>query len=234
MARGSRVTRFQFQSASGTAPARVSRWWAIVPLLSGGLLSFVPFLRIAAARRRGSDWIVVAGYLLATFLCISLTGTSHHGTQDGSPFGPLIFLLITGAAVHTLVVTRTLSAPPASYPLPASYPAPAFDPVTAARARIARREEVRQLVGSDPVLARELQVGRPDLTRQVDDGGLIDVNAVPEQVLIQHLQLTAAEAEAVLAARTHLGKLTSPEELSAYAQLPPDKVEAVRDLLWFG
>lgn len=233
MARRSRVTPFQLQSASGPAPApaRVSRWWAIVPFASGGFLSFLPFLRIAVARRLRRDWIAFGCYLTAT---LALAGASAGKDSNSGPVGVLIFALIVCATVHTIIETRTLSAPPASYALPASYPVPAFDPVTAARARIARREEVRLLVAKDPVLARELQVGRPDLARQFDDGGLIDVNAVPAPVLAQHLRLTAQEVDAVVAARTHLGRFTSPEELSVYAQLSPDKVDAVRDLLWFG
>ena len=35
------------------------------------------------------------------------------------------------------------------------------------------------------MLARELRIGRPDLPRQYDDGGLVDVNNVPVGVLAE-------------------------------------------------
>jgi DNA uptake protein ComE-like DNA-binding protein len=47
-------------------------------------------------------------------------------------------------------------------------------------------------------------------------------------------QLTPAESAAVIAARDQLGRFSSPEELSVYAQLPPDRVEALRDWMMFG
>ncbi len=67
-----------------------------------------------------------------------------------------------------------------------------------------------------------------------DDGGLVDVNQVPGGVLTSYLGLTPAESAAVIAARDQLGRFTSPEELSVYAQLPPGRVEALRDWMMFG
>jgi hypothetical protein len=32
--------------------------WALVPLLTLGMLAFVPFVRLALARRRPVDWVV--------------------------------------------------------------------------------------------------------------------------------------------------------------------------------
>lgn len=43
-----------------------------------------------------------------------------------------------------------------------------------------------------------------------------------------------AEAAAADEARGKLGKLTGPEELSAYAQLDPSRVDEIRDLLLSG
>jgi hypothetical protein len=37
--------------------------WALVPVLSIGLLAFVPFLWLALVRRRARDWAVFAAYL---------------------------------------------------------------------------------------------------------------------------------------------------------------------------
>jgi len=55
--------------------------------------------------------------------------------------------------------------------------------LAAAQERLARRAQARALLASDPALAGELVIGRPDRHRQYDDGGLVDVNNVPTAVL---------------------------------------------------
>jgi len=47
--------------------------------------------------------------------------------------------------------------------------------LTTARTRMRRREQARELAASNPVLARELGVGRPDVPHDYDDGGTLDV-----------------------------------------------------------
>ena len=39
------------------------------------------------------------------------------------------------------------------------------------------------------MLAQELKIGRPDLPRDYDDGGLVDVNHVPAAILAARLGL---------------------------------------------
>ena len=83
------------------------------------------------------------------------------------------------------------------------------------------------------VLARELGIGRADVPHEYDDGGLVDVNHVPADVLASCLGLTPQESAAIVAARDQLGGFTSPAELSAYAQLPPGRVDGLRDWMLF-
>jgi hypothetical protein len=66
-----------------------------------------------------------------------------------------------------------------------------------------------------------MRIGRPDLPHDYDDGGLVDVNQVPGDVLVSCLGLTPAETAAVVAARDHLGQFSGPEELTAYTELSP-------------
>jgi hypothetical protein len=97
----------------------------------------------------------------------------------------------------------------------------------------ARREQVRALVASDPALATELRVGRPDLQRTFDDGGLVDVNAVPATVIARLPGFTRRFAQEMEKVREHLGHLSSAEELVVYGSVPLDVLERVRDLLLF-
>jgi DNA uptake protein ComE-like DNA-binding protein len=105
--------------------------------------------------------------------------------------------------------------------------------VAQAQSRIERRKDARHLVKSNPDLARDLRIGRPDLPREYDDGGLVDVNHVPGAVLAGQLGLSPAEVTDVLAARDKLGKFTSADELCAYTALAPDRVDELRELMLF-
>ena len=72
-------------------------------------------------------------------------------------------------------------------------------------------------------------IGRPDLTRQYYDGGLVDVNHVPEAVLVSHLGLTPDQARTVVEARDHLAGFASAAELCSLANVPPQTLDAIRD-----
>ncbi len=95
------------------------------------------------------------------------------------------------------------------------------------------RQQAMAIVAGDPALARELRIGRPDLPRQFDDGGLIDVNHVPEGVLVDRLGLSPAEAARVVDARERLGGFCSAAELCAFAEVPDASIDVVRERLVF-
>ena len=82
-------------------------------------------------------------------------------------------------------------------------------------------------------MARELGIGRPDLQCNFDDGGLVDVNSVPTEVLMQLRGMTAELAERVVQVREIRGPYTFAEELSLFAELPPDLADLLADYLLF-
>jgi hypothetical protein len=87
---------------------------------------------------------------------------------------------------------------------------------------------------TDPALCLELSIGRPDLERSYDDGGLIDINHVPRWALTGSLGLTPEEADRVLEARAQVGRFTSIAEVTTFAPFPPDRLDPVQDLIIFG
>jgi len=198
------------------------------------MLSFVPFLRLAIARRRPRDWAIFAAYFAVIPVLLVISPSGGHKGGASTLVGGALILLIGVATVHALVAFRPGPDPLAADSLP-SLPSPSNQHALAtARERMHRRDEARKLARANPDLARELRIGRPDLPREYDDGGLVDVNHAPIESIAAALGLTASESTAVAAARTQIGKFSSPEELSVYAQLPPDRLDAVRDLIWFG
>ena len=198
-----------------------------MPIWSLSLLAFAPFLRIAFARRRAWDWVALAGHLAAVIVEVVLVSIAGPDDAVSVAAGGLVILVMGVAGVHAFVAFRPK--PEVAGGLPPSELA-----LATARARMHRRRQARELAKDNPVLARELGIGRPDVPHDYDDGGLVDVNQVPGDVLASCLGLTPAESAAVVAARDQLGRFSSPEELSVYAQLPPDRVAALRDWMLFG
>jgi hypothetical protein len=203
--------------------------WAAVPVISIGFLSFVPSLALAIIQRRGRDWAVFAAFLAATIGMIVAVGATSSSSNAG--VGGFVIALAGCAAVHAVIAFRPARsvAPLAVSPRQRNKAA-----IALAQDRLARRKDARHLLATQPDLARDLKIGRPDLPRDYDDGGLVDVNHVPPAALSAALGLTPAEVSDVLAARDKLGRLGSADELCAYTSLSPDRVDELRDLMIFG
>lgn len=234
---GPHVTPVQRSAGAGSGRSRVRQiLLSLVPIVSAGFLSFVPFLYIALTRRRRQDWLVCAGYTAAVIAAVILTGA-------GPPDGPaaamgtgLILLLMGGAATHSFVALRpggalaqAAMARRAGSVQPGQHAA-----LHAAKDGVRQRARAHKLAGGNPALARNLKIGRPDLERSYDDGGLVDVNHVGAEVLVRYLDLSLAEAEAIIAERDQLGRFGSCAEVSIYANLRPNRLDSVSDLMIFG
>jgi hypothetical protein len=197
--------------------------WALIPVLSFGLLAFLPFAHGAVKLHNRRMWLVTAAYGVATILVLGPLGAvSNTGDLGAFLFTGAWFGLILFATVHAFLVRHLVFSPTTLQPA-----------MVAALADRRLREQARAIVAGDPALARELRIGRPDLPRQFDDGGLIDVNHVPTHILIDRLGLSNAEATRVVEARDRLGGFNSPTELCAYADVPDATVDVLRDRLLF-
>lgn len=208
--------------------------WTSIPIWSIGFLSFVPFLGFAVINRRRRDWVVFGVYLAATIAMIVSLAAVDSSSAAGAVVGGFIIALAGCAAVHTGVLFRPGREQAAVAAAgPAGLAQRNREAVAQAKSRFERRKEARHLVAANPALAHELKIGRPDLPRDYDDGGLADVNHVPGDVLSAQLGLAPAEVTDVLAARERLGRFSSADELCAYTQLSPDRVDELRDLMIF-
>jgi hypothetical protein len=197
--------------------------WALIPLLTLGLLAFVPFAHAAAKLQNRRLWLVAACYAVATVgLFGPLADASNTSDLGAALFTAAWFALIVGSTVHALVLRRRVFSPPPVQPAMAT-----------ALADRELRQQAKAIVAGDPALARELRIGRPDLPRQFNDGGLIDVNHVPDHLLVERLGLSPAEAARVVEARERLGGFSSAAELCAFAEVPDATLDPVQDRLLF-
>jgi hypothetical protein len=219
----------------------VSVLWALLPLLTCGLGTM--FVVGWAAYRLRSRWLafVAAFSLVATIAALSLSGSSQASGQ-GSVAGALILVVLIGGgltvtfAVRGRLVRRDNVWRP-DRPGPATVGARSsggVDPAVAeALARRGRRSEARRIVEQDPALARELGIGRPDLPRRFDDGGLVDVNHAPLPVLAGLPGLTTELAGHIARVRDQHGGFAFLEEMAAYTDLPDGLVDELAERLIF-
>ncbi|MER7439549.1 AfsR/SARP family transcriptional regulator [Micromonospora avicenniae] len=225
----------------GTRPARpgrpqsVPRWLsvgatiigALTAMLSFGLLTWVVVLVYAAWRRSWRNGLAAPAYLLFAVTFVLVLGSGDpDDVSDAEGF--LIVAWLGGwvlGVVHTILLNGRIWSALTARAGGAAAPVP--------DERRIRREHARHLLHHYPPARDELRIGRPDLPRTFDDGGLIDVNAVPEQVLAALPGLTADQCRHIAVDRWLHGPYTSLEDLAVRCMLPPNLTEPLRDLLLF-
>ncbi|MEV6054463.1 DUF4236 domain-containing protein [Streptomyces sp. NPDC052107] len=217
---------------------RPGAWYFAIVLLSAGLFSAIPFAH-AAARLSRKDLRLRAGIYAAVAavlgVFVSITPQDAHGNPVGTAghalstiFAVLALALMATACFQLVPLRREVYGLEAELTLPTH--AAAADPVVAAHlAARARRDEARALAQSDPVLAHDLRIGRPDLPRQYDDGGLIDLNSAPADAIATACSIEPSLAERIVATRQDLGSFSSLDEVFVYAQVEEGAAARIRD-----
>jgi hypothetical protein len=208
-------------------------WWFVVHLLGAGLLLPVPLAHAAARTRRPGHVVAAIGSLLLVIATFVFVGVADRG-PDGSTTG--VFATLSGLGILTLylgglaaliVVRQQVFGPRAR---PTGWDRPAPEPaIAAALAARERRAEARRLAAQDPMLAHELRLGRPDLPRSYDDGGLVDLNTAPAPVIARTCGIEPEHAERIVACRAAAGRFATVDDVFVWADLPYEIWDYVRD-----
>jgi DNA-binding SARP family transcriptional activator len=191
-----------------------------VPLISLGFVSWALIAYFAARRRSLWLWLAAAGYFL---LMIVFGFTTSDDPNSRWEWVAVLAMLVAmaGGSVHTaLLVSGTRRRPTR----------PDYDTSRSLELRI-RREQAFTLLNHHPHIARELCIGRPDLSRVFNDGGLVDINAVPEHTLAALPGVTVLQAQQIVARRRAAGDFGSVEDLVTSGLLPLPTVRALSDVL---
>ncbi|MDL4814219.1 BTAD domain-containing putative transcriptional regulator [Actinomadura opuntiae] len=214
-------------------PARRHPWplrlvASAVPVVTFGICTWALIAYFAGRRRSAPLGAAAAGYLLliTVFLAIVTSEDADAvSALDGVAMGAWLVTMF-GGAVHVAVLTADAAGPgrPAAAPQP---PAPAMVDYIERRTC---REQARSLLRHHPAMARELGIGRPDLPRDFDDGGLVDVNTVPEHVLESLPGVDPYHAKLIVTARQSR-RFASPEDLIVQGLLPAPVVRALNEVL---
>ena len=192
----------------------------------GGFLTWYVFLILGrnAQRRAWLVWSAVYAALMVAF-CVLEAASGSSVTDLAASIAPIPFAFAWfGGTLHLAVISKD-----ATRRIQQVRRASDGTPVLiAARERIKEREAGRRLAAKDPVLAREVGVGRPDLpgTR---DFGLVDVNHAAPAALCKLPGITPQIAEYIEQMRQSVGLFTSAEDLCATLDLPPNLTDDLRE-----
>ncbi|MFI6271211.1 BTAD domain-containing putative transcriptional regulator [Micromonospora zamorensis] len=200
----------------------------LLPLLSFGTGTWLVMLAYAVRRRSRRLGLAAVGYLLTAVLLVFMIATDDLEKEDSAAeaflgLGVIGLCWLVGA-LHVVLLNRWVWGRITGRPQMAQ----ARD-----EERRLRREQARNLLHRYPSARLEFAIGRPDLPRAFDDGGLVDVNAVPDHVLAMLPGLTDAQRRQVAMDRWVRGPYASMEELAARCPLPLAVVDGLRGVLLF-
>ncbi|MGV9762980.1 BTAD domain-containing putative transcriptional regulator [Micromonospora tulbaghiae] len=219
---------------AATPPGRVPGWLsvgatvasALTALLSLGLLIWVVVLVYGIWRRSRATILAAVYYLgvavgFVVVFSVEQEPEEFSGPEDAIAFVWLFSWLI--GVLHVVLLNGRLMA--------------WLRGIRQHRPHVAgsrlRREHARYLLYHYPSARGELRIGRPDLPRMYDDGGLVDVNSVADRTILGLPGLNPAQAQHIVLDRRARGPYTSLEELAARCLLPPAVTDSLRDLLVF-
>ena len=195
--------------------------WALAPLLTCGWAT--PFTMGYAAARLKSKLLAASALVYGLGLLAFFFGVAVQPDDDlpglfDALAGFGLFGNWAGGTIHSLLIRPKVfgladGGPPRT---------PNEQAVAAAKHRRTLRDQARELADRDPALAWELRIGRPDLPRNYDDGGLVDVNHAPVALIATLPGMTPELAEKVVRTRGVVGSFVSAEDLSATVDLPPN------------
>jgi hypothetical protein len=194
-------------------------WYLFVVVLTLGIGSPIPFAHAAVRLKRplATLWPFVYAAVVVTLMAFVPRG------EDGnnSALGGLIIGLIVVAFCHLLWVKRQVW-PSAGDATPAD---PAMAAALGAREK---RAEARRIVAEDPALARDLRIGRPDLSPEFDDGGLVDLGHAPADVIARVCAIDLAVAEQIVRTR-EARPFDTLDDAFTWADIPYALWERIRD-----
>ncbi|MCX5067748.1 AfsR/SARP family transcriptional regulator [Micromonospora lupini] len=201
---------------------------ASLALLSFGMVTWLAMAPYAVRRRSRRLGLVAFGYFLAGSLLAYMINTDDLETEDSAAeafFGlGLLAVCWLWGAVHVILLNRWVWGRVTGRTVEAQ----AYE-----EERRVRREQARNLLHRYPAARQEFAIGRPDLARAFDDGGLIDVNAVPDHVLAALPGLTDAQRRQVAMDRWVRGPYASMEDLASRCPLPLAVTDSLRGVLLF-
>jgi hypothetical protein len=196
------------------SPGERARWPEILaaaaaPLLTCGVAAWVYFLFAAIQRGRWYHYVVAGLYFAALpwivfWFELDPTSLESDNTSAAEGVAAMSWILLwLGSTVHGVILATRRGD---------------------TRSARTRRDLARRFAAFDPAGAVQAGVGRPDLMRYFDDGGLVDLNHAPPHELTRVPGITAFEAHRIGLDRIHNGPYRQPGDLVQRGLLSPRKL----------
>jgi DNA uptake protein ComE-like DNA-binding protein len=192
-------------------------WWVLWSLVPFGWLAWIGMV-YAGARARMPLLIAVSFVFLAT----TIASFAFDG-DTGVVFAIAGYVGGIGASLAFVPAWQRRMRQVESHPTRA---------LDAASERLAAREQALELARSNPELAREAGVGRPDIPGAAH-GGVVDLNAAPVSVLSRLPGIDDDTAVRIATVREEIDGFTSLVDLGSTLDLPADAVEDLRGRVVF-
>lgn len=204
------------------APHRRRPWW-IGWTLPFGLTTWAAFLYLGIRTRKRPFIAVAVGYAALLVAAIALLNSDHHDSL-AQALGTVALLVVwIGGFVHALCIRRSVEE---------RLEFVSGAAIASASHEIARRNYGRELLRTKPELARQLGVGRPDLPN-CDSFGLVDVNHAGAAALASLPGMDRDSADKVAEFCQAGGSFVNADDLALFLDLPPARVDALRELTVF-
>ncbi|MEV8373511.1 BTAD domain-containing putative transcriptional regulator [Kribbella sp. NPDC056861] len=212
---------------------------AAVPVVSLGFLGWLVTAGVALKRRSLALGLSAAAYLasIVWFTVYVMVPPEEPELSNGQALVTLLYLCAgIACSIQAAIVIGSpkrragLQPPYLLRPqLPQYQPQPFQSSQHSPDAVL--RNEARHLASTQPARARLLGIGRPDLPRQFDDGGLIDLNDAPADLLDTLPGVTGKQAAAIVVSRLQSGRFRRVDELWTRGLLPGPLAPELTDRL---
>lgn len=204
--------------------------WTLLPIISLTFLAWLPATQ-AWWRARTSGWLITALLLILSSVGIIAADANSAG---GAVWGILVPASLIGGMVAALLARPVVfgrrgsveRAPVADRRVLVADSEVATDPaVQAVLHNRERRRQARAIAASDPAMALELGIGRPDIAGTYDDGGLVDLNNTTVDGLVAALGWDRPVAEDYVVGRDVRRGYESLDEVGALSGIDPESLE---------
>jgi DNA uptake protein ComE-like DNA-binding protein len=215
----------------GISPA-ASIMWALVPFITLGWGTGFCFTYAASRLRSWTLGAFAGAYFVLGVTSFVLVDVSKGHDWQAYAGAFIAAALMAFGTAHAFVIRPHLVDPSSQQ---ARIPLSGDQAQAVARSKIElqRRHDARRLLRTDPELARQLRIGRPDLTREYNDGGLVDVNHASAFALARLPGIDLSLANEIVATRDNVGGFRNLDDLSITLGITPQVLDEAADFLVF-
>jgi len=197
--------------------------WALIPVVTFGWGAPFTFTYAALRLRSRAIALCAGAYGAVAIVSLYLAGNNNDNSWQSNAGAAIAVTAGAVATAQALVMRKRLIAGKAE-----------VDPAIGhATQQLRLRERAREIIAGNPTLAYELQIGRPDRHRRFDDGGLVDVNHVPLDYLVEVAGIDRPTAEMIAEVRDGIGGFTSVDDVSVTLGLHPHALDYAASRLIF-